>query len=116
MPALELPKPAIQPLLFLGQPLGQDRNKFIVKRPKVIHRHRINFVDFHFAALPCCSSEKEFFGRSLTTACQFDDPSKPKMRNFLRRADTRFGFSLGYRSGKVGLLPCTSADAGAGVP
>jgi hypothetical protein len=52
MPTLELPKSAIQSLLFLAQPLGQDGNKFIVKRPKVIDRHRINFVDFHFAALP----------------------------------------------------------------
>ena len=61
MPTLELPKSAIQSLLFLAQPLGQDGNKFIVKRPKVIYRHRVNPVDFHFAALPGCFIWEEFF-------------------------------------------------------
>jgi hypothetical protein len=63
MPATELPKSALQSILFLRQLPGQDGGKFIVKRPQVIHRHRINFIDFHFGALPCCSSEQELFER-----------------------------------------------------
>jgi hypothetical protein len=63
MPAIKLPKSAIQSLLFLRQLPGQGENKFIVKRPNVIYRHRINSADFHLPPSQCFSSEEEFFGR-----------------------------------------------------